>query len=83
MKTPMQSGGEALPEIRDLNDAVSLLIKGIQLNELIYTAGAGFYHESVREKGEAIMAGADILKDILDDVKDVLYAVMERKAGEA
>lgn len=65
-------------ETRDLGDACDLLARARHLNELMFMAG-----ESVRDKNmrNAITTGADIINDLLIEVRDVITANMERGAA--
>ena len=63
-------------ETRDIGDAIDLLCRAIRLNELIFMAS-----ESIAK--EAITTGCDMLDIMLEEVKAVLYANIERNGGGA
>lgn len=72
---------ETLPvETRDIGDAIDLLCRAISLNELIFMAGESI---AIRDMKEAITTGADVIDDVLAEVKAILYANIERKGGAA
>lgn len=77
---PIQSGGEAMPETRDLDAAHDVLTRAKQLNELIFMASEGLQD---RNMACAFTTGADIINDLLVDAQAIIVAVMDRKAGAA
>ena len=73
-----RASDEALPEeTRDIGDAIDLLCRAISLNELLFMAGESI---AIREMKEAITTGADVIDDVLGEVKAILYANVERRA---
>lgn len=79
MKTPIQSGGEAMPEdTRDIGDACDVLCRAIYLNEVLFMAGGS---QSDRKLANAITTQCDFINDLLMDAKAILYANIEREGG--
>lgn len=75
------AAGEAVPaDTRDIGDAIDLLCRAISLNELIFMAGESI---AIRDLKEAITTGADVIDGVLEEVKAILYANVERKGGVA
>lgn len=65
-------------ETRDIGDAVDILARAINVTELLYMAGNHVWHDLSKNEGEAIMVGADMLDDILKDVRAILNANLSR-----
>lgn len=79
--TTVPAAATGLPEeTRDIGDAINLLCRAISLNELIFMAGESI---AIRDMKEAITTGADVIDDVLGEVKAILYANIERKGGAA
>ena len=78
---PIQSGGEAMPETRDIGDAIDLFVRAINLNELLYMAAEST--ELSKEMSEAFTTGSDVVDNMLKEVKGILYANIDRKGGAA
>lgn len=77
----VSAAATGLPEeTRDIGDAIDLLCRAISLNELIFMAGESI---AIRDMKEAITTGADVIDDVLGEVKAILYANVERKGGAA
>ena len=71
MNEPIQSGGEAMPETRDIGDACDILCRAIHLNELIFRVGEGL---NDRALANALTTGADVINDLLKDLSTILHA---------
>jgi len=81
MKTPIQSGGEAMPaDNRDLGDAHTIIHRARHLNELLFMAGESLQDRATRN---AFTTGADMIDELLKDAANVIDMVMNRKAGAA
>lgn len=80
MKTPIQSGGEAMPETRDVGDACDVLCRAIYLNEVLFMAG-----ESLPDPllANAITTQCDFINDLLEDAKSILYANIKQEGHRA
>mgnify|MGYP007011849290 FL=1 len=78
MKTPIQSGGEAMPEeTRDIDDACDVLTRIKSLNEVLFMAGEGMIDPEMKN---AITTQCDVIDDFLCDVIAILEAHLEREA---
>jgi len=80
MKTPIHSGGEAMPETRDVGDAIDLLCKAISINNLIFEAAHRMSDKVVRN---AFVEGICVVDDTLNEAKAILYARLDPKGGAA
>lgn len=65
-------------ETRNIGDAIGILHRAINVTELLYMAGNHIWHDLNQNEGEAIMVGADMLDNILKDVRTILYANIQR-----
>lgn len=69
---------EAAPEAvetRDIGDAIDLLCRAMSLNHLMFMAGEGL---AIHDTREAITTGADVISDVLVEVKAILYANLDK-----
>lgn len=74
--TTVPAAATGLPEeTRNIRDAIDLLCRAISLNELTNMAGEGL----ARDCGDAIVTGAVVIGEVLDEVKAILYANIERE----
>ncbi len=75
--THTTTAAETATETRTVGDASDLLTRAIIFAELIFQAGTGIYSNGLREDGEAIQLGADVLKDMLKDVRSIIDANLD------
>ncbi len=61
-------------DLPSVGDVIDKLNRVISLNELVFMAGESLV-TMLREPGEAITTGADVINDLLKEVKADLYAI--------
>ncbi len=71
-RATMRAAGEAVPtETRDIIDAIDLLCRAINMNELIVMAGES---AAMGDAKDAVTTGCGVVDEMLKEVKAVLYA---------
>lgn len=78
--THVPAAATGLPDARDLGDLHELIVRAINLTELMYLAGEGLVSVD-RDIASAFTAGADMIDKVLKDGVTVLEANMNQIDG--